>query len=680
MESRPAIRDVLARVALFQALDAAELDALAALSVELPLEKGDVVCRAGDPGDRLFVLASGELEVWSADNGHLLNRIEPGEFVGELSLLLGHPRSATVTVARAARVIAIDKPAFDRFFLANPKVLEHLSRFLAGRLAAIARGDVVVRHTMTVGVTAALERRGTTLVAGTLAAILRRLTPGDVLLVRLGLRGSGEERLALAAAADASAERLAAEIARSEGPLAPALDLAVSAEDGRAALVDTLTRLVQKLGDRFATIVFDTAAHPPLRRAVEAVSDADVLLVDRPGTRGGDDDDRAFEVVNLANAGTARCCVSHCTPFVLPLEPALADLDRDAQAVWIRDHRFAPIGRSLHRLARKLLGASVGLALGGGAAFGIAHVGVIKVLDENDIPIDVIAGTSMGSIVAAGYASGIGGREMVEIAHRIGTIRTTLYAALDPTLLRPALLSGERMARVFADVAGTAQTFEDCIVPYRAVAADAETGERVLLGAGSIPLAYRASAAVPLVWSPIMHEGRVLIDGSVVDPVPGSVVREMGADVCVAVNVVPPLKRGVQTVLARWYHRMAWLNPLSRLSGSLGMPSMFDLGMNAFQMLQHELGNHRAISADVLITPDLSEFTWIEFYRARELVERGAEAAERALPALRRVLDERLAARGYGRTGQRRQGVPALALGAGADARLTPGRMPHAAG
>jgi predicted acylesterase/phospholipase RssA len=154
-----------------------------------------------------------------------------------------------------------------------------------------------------------------------------------------------------------------------------------------------------------------------------------------------------------------------------------------------------------------------------------------------------------------------------------------------------------------------------------------------------------------------------------VDPVPSGAVREMGADLCVAVNVVPSLKRGVKTVLARWYHRVASLNPLTRITGSLGMPSMFDLGMNAFQMLQHELGNHRAISADVLIKPDLTEFTWIEFYRARELIERGAEAAERALPQMRRVLAERLQARGYGRSATTRRIAPALVIGERADDR-----------
>jgi NTE family protein len=235
---------------------------------------------------------------------------------------------------------------------------------------------------------------------------------------------------------------------------------------------------------------------------------------------------------------------------------------------------------------------------------------------------------------------------MTEIARRLGTLRTTLWAALDPTLARPAILSGDKVAAAFAEVRDRVTTFDRLVLPYRAVAADVETGERVAIGAGSVETAYRASAAVPIVWSPIRLDGRVLIDGSMIDPVPGEVVREMGADLCLAVNVVPPLRKGVETVLARWYHRLNRLNPLAYLSNSLGMPSMFDLGMNTVQMLQRELGNYKAIAADALISPDLTEFTWIEFYRAGELIERGAAAAERALPQIRRLLAERVATRG----------------------------------
>jgi predicted acylesterase/phospholipase RssA len=106
---------------------------------------------------------------------------------------------------------------------------------------------------------------------------------------------------------------------------------------------------------------------------------------------------------------------------------------------------------------------------------------------------------------------------------------------------------------------------------------------------------------------------------------------------------VPPMKRGVETAMSYWYRRLNAFNPLSYFSlDSQDMPSLFDIVMNSMQILQYELGNFKAITADVLINPDLSDFTWIEYYRADELIERGAEAAERALPAIKQAVESKI--------------------------------------
>ena len=116
----------------------------------------------------------------------------------------------------------------------------------------------------------------------------------------------------------------------------------------------------------------------------------------------------------------------------------------------------------------------------------------------------------------------------------------------------------------------------------------------------------------------------------------------VGAEV-LAVNVVPRLKRGVETVISTWYRRVNTFNPLTYLGSSEDMPSMFDIVMNSMQTLQHELGNFKAISADVLINPDLSDFTWVEYYRAGELIDRGADAASRSLPAIEKMVAAKIA-------------------------------------
>jgi NTE family protein len=222
-------------------------------------------------------------------------------------------------------------------------------------------------------------------------------------------------------------------------------------------------------------------------------------------------------------------------------------------------------------------------------------------------------------------------------------VRTTL-SALDSTLTKPGLLAGNRLIEIFGPLLGDTETFKELVLPCQVVAADIHSGERVAIGSGRLDAAFRASCSAPVIWAPVRRDGRVLVDGAIVEPVPAQLVSEMGADVCIAVNVVPPLKEGVETVISRMYRKLNRLNPLSYVSDSRDLPNLLDIVMNSIQMLQYELGNFKAISADVRINPDLSGYTWIEFYRAMELIERGAEATERALPEIRRVLDERIGA------------------------------------
>jgi NTE family protein len=185
--------------------------------------------------------------------------------------------------------------------------------------------------------------------------------------------------------------------------------------------------------------------------------------------------------------------------------------------------------------------------------------------------------------------------------------------------------------------------FEQLLLPCRTVATDIETGEAVAIGSGRLEVAFRASSSVPMVMAPIRVGERVLVDGGVADPVPLKIVKDMGADIAVAVNVVPPMKRGVETAMSYWMRRINVFNPMTYMSDSHDLPNLFDIVMNSMQILQYELGNFKAITADVLINPDLSDFTWIEYYRADELIERGAKAAELQLPMIEKVIESKLA-------------------------------------
>lgn len=644
----------LKQIPMFDCLNPHELDELDDLFREISFPKGETVCREGEKGDSFFVIVSGELEVWGgAEERRVTNRLGSGDFFGEITLLLGGTRTATVTVAREARLLELDRQHFETFLMHKPKFLEYMAKVIAQRLASVSRGQAAKRTTTVISVAGPPGVKGKTLAASVLAGLLEAFCQKPALHVKFHL--SREETASykkpdrLSGIAACSSESIRKGIMRpSKGPAIMDIGIDGVTELGKA--MESLNRLLETLKDAFSYLVLDLCAEPEaLVSSATEISDF-LIRLEGPGSsnrkENTDGTARHFSLLNHFNQGTRTVPINHMEPFVMPVEPALDGMDPAAQACYIREHPRLPIARPLHRLARKILGTTVGLALGAGAAFGIAHIGVIKVLEENDIPIDLVAGTSMGSIVAVGCATGMSGSEMMGVSKRLGSWRNVL-SLLDLTVSRPGLLKGNQLIRVLAPLRSKGvETFEQLQVPCRTVAADIENGERVSMQSGRLDAAFRASSSVPMVLSPVFHQGRVLVDGGIVDPVPAEVVREMGADICIAVSVFPPLEKGVLTFLSRLYRKANRLNPLSYLSREKDLPNLFDIIMNSLQALQYELGNFKAISADVRIHPDLSGCTWMEFYKPMQFIEKGAEAAEQALPEIRRLISDRLSGRG----------------------------------
>ena len=641
--------ELLANTPLFSTFTQRELSNVAKLFSERNYPKGTTIFREGEEGDTFCVIAAGELEIWSGgDDPELINRLGPGEVLGEMALLSEGTRSATVKAARLVEILELDRDSFNRFFASNPKVLSYFSTLLTRRLAAAHRGKVWRRPQTVVTVSALPHLKGKSLVAGALAALLRDYAEVEVLLVRarpLSMETpSGQMRLALSDIDQVPADQIKSAIQDQRGQGA-ALDVAVGTES-LDEVVRGFETLAAKLDGAFPFIVIDIGTRPTsLAECARKVADVSVEIVDHvepgedPSARNSP---RVYRVVNLVNRASQPISIKHCEPFVVPEDPDLPSEPGAAQLSYLRSNLRAPASPPLRRLARKILGMTVGVAVGGGAAFGVGHVGLLNVFEDNDIPVDLIAGTSMGSIIAAGYACGISPKEMLKISARIGNKPTTL-SALDFTLIGPGLLAGNRVVAIFEPFLGPIERFDQLRFPCQVVAADIETGERVSIGDGSLIEGCRASCSVPLLWVPVRHRGRVLVDGALVNPVPAEVVREMGADLCIAVNAVPAPEKGVTNALTRMWRRVNVLNPLSYLGEGRHLPNTMDVFMNTLQILQHELGKFKAISADVTITPNLNEFTWVEFYKTEGLIERGAEAAERALPQIKRLLAERRA-------------------------------------
>ncbi len=638
------LQDLLSTIPIFSFLGRNEIASVQSLFTESTHQKDEYICREGEEGDTFHIILDGELEVsvGQGDSARVINVLKKGDFFGEMALLQGGKRTASVVTARRTHLVTLNRASFNSLFLKNPKALEYFTRVLCKRVADANKGDMVRKSTMAISVgSASGDLRGKSMLAEALAAVLHDLTGSQILLVKVisdaeGPQGELKEILNWGGSGD----DLDRAINTSEGvstlhvPARPGQDAGYYGERGSS--------LISRYSERFPFIVFDLNAEPRgVMEAIDLFSDVYIELVDRvepasqkpPGKKM-----KHFQVVNRFNEKSMALPVSHCEPFVLPRDQSL---NNGTSTELIRKHPRSPAGLSVHRLARKILGSTVGLALGGGAAFGIAHLGVLQVLEKHGVPIDMISGCSQGSIIGIGYAAGVTPQEMIDIALRLGRWTNSL-AAVDLTISRPGFLAGDSFVKIFEPLLGEKRTFEDLLMPCTTVATDIESGERISIGTGPLTTAFRASASVPMVFAPVKVGERSLVDGGVSDPVPAEVVNAMGADLCIAVNVVPPLKRGVENAVSKLVRMANRLNPLSYLNGSSGMPNMFDIIMNAMQILQYELGNFKAISADVLINPDLSDFTWVEYYRSDELIQRGVEAAERAMPAIQRALDQKM--------------------------------------
>ncbi len=246
----------------------------------------------------------------------------------------------------------------------------------------------------------------------------------------------------------------------------------------------------------------------------------------------------------------------------------------------------------------------LGLALGGGAARGFAHIGVIQVLEEQGIKVDLVAGTSAGSLVAALYAAGKNGREMATLAEGMDEGAITDWAF--PTR---GLIRGEALARYVRDKTGN-RLIEQMAMPLGIVATDLSDGSAILFRSGDTGAAVRASSSVPAVFQPVKIGTREYVDGGLVAPVPVRFARQMGAELVIAVDITSPPEEKPGSDAVRML-------------------------LQTFSIMGRSINNYELRDADVVLRPKLDNVGSADFSARRRAIQAGREAALAALPLIR---------------------------------------------
>ena len=250
---------------------------------------------------------------------------------------------------------------------------------------------------------------------------------------------------------------------------------------------------------------------------------------------------------------------------------------------------------------------SIVLVLGGGSARGLAHIGVLKVLEREKIPIHRIVGTSMGALIGASYSVGMPIKKMEEMAREFNW-RTVF----DPTLPKMGLLAGKKLAKVVGDLTLN-KSFEECKIPLAVVTTDIEKNERVVFQKGNLQKIICASCSWPGIFNPVRIDGRLLVDGGIKNSVPTRVARSIDPGYMVAVDVGFCVKDGK-------------------------IVNIFQMLLQSFQIMGEELNRYQARISDTMIKVELGSIDQVAFNKAKEAIAQGEKAAEYKVSQIKRML------------------------------------------
>ncbi|HXT10685.1 MAG TPA: patatin-like phospholipase family protein [Candidatus Angelobacter sp.] len=297
----------------------------------------------------------------------------------------------------------------------------------------------------------------------------------------------------------------------------------------------------------------------------------------------------------------------------------------------------------VRRIAREIGHCRIGLALSAGGAKGLAHIGVIQVMEENGIEVDVIAGSSMGAYVASVWAMGCDGKEMEKLAREIEG-RWGVWKLIDPAFPpRKGFIRGEAVIERLRRTLGDAH-FSDLVRPLRIVATDLNTLDRVIFCTGEVTKAVHASAAIPGVCVPVEIDGETYIDGGVAEPLPVDVLSEMGVDQIIAVNALPPSaflrccreKEKEQAEILR--KQPGALNLVNRQVNFFANGNILDILMSAVHGSQIRVAEQASRKASVILRPLAIDAQWHDFNHPGKYIELGREVALKHLAELKALV------------------------------------------
>jgi len=669
-------RWLLKQISLFANLTEEQLDFIVGRCRLVEFERDEFIYKAGDPPDALYGVVSGRIRVYvepSPDKRETLDVLHRGDYFGMVSILTDEPHSVSAQVINDAILFRIQRPDFEAILKEIPEVAIHLSTTLSRRLH---RKELMVKkvfESTLISLYSPVHQSGQTMYGINLASSLVRETGKSVILVDVSPMGDSVCRQLgvthcppTIRLKEVSFDQSRVDSAIVHHP-SVGIDTLNVAHDPKATTDATqVTPLLSYLANLYHYVITDLP-HEMDRTVFKALAQTDIIHLVSPSNR------RSLQATAQVVAELKRTVQQAETRVKVIVNESSKEIQPDKHVPILGHKVYATLpvatgvpapghpivlahpdwqyARAVRRIAREIGEMLLGLVLGSGAALGLAHIGVLRVLEQKGISIDVISGASIGALIGVFWASGQSPEDLEQIANGFRS-KTSLFKLIDLTIPKMGFFTGRRVTKLLTQVLGD-KTFMDLKIPVRVVACDYTRRKIVTLAEGSVVQAVRASVSIPAIFEPIRIDGRYLIDGGVLDPVPVDVLTQMGVHKVIAVNALPsPANiQERQEKLAEEMEQLyreaiaqGWLKTLGfklrKAWWDFREPNIFDVLMHTMQAMEYELAEAACAQADVVLHPTIPRVNWWEFYNVDQLIRRGEEETEEHLDEIIKLAAE----------------------------------------
>ncbi len=634
---------LLRKVPLFSSLRLAELRRISEKIETRHFTKGEVICEEGKPSAQtLYVVAAGQLNILLRDK--ILTTISVANYFGEFSLLSGESHSATVKAVGDGKLLVIKKNLFEEIIKKHPEVILWLSKVLGKKLRQTINFSYKDKETSRVFCVLSNEKAtGKSVLSSNLAASYLRQTGKRVLLVDFySSPGSSISLLKLRTPFAFSSllkkgKRMAlSNIQRCVVKHPSGLEALAFYKRGDNIQLSKkkLARFFMLLKKVYEMVIVDVPSglNSEQMKVFMEESDGVIFLVkENPFAVHSwqrflnqlkpqiPNLDAKLKTGVLLEGSSPQAKLPLSCRFVLPCNKKAVKTFTTNGKPFVNSSSKSDLGLAIDRFAREIGNLRVGLALSAGMASGLAHIGVLKVLQRENIPIDLVAGTSGGALYGSPFAAGVPLTRVIKEAQKIGRLKMLLL--LDFTLPYAGFIRGEKIVNFVKSFIGD-RKFVDLSIPFKVIATDFYTGEVFIIERGLVLNALRASIAVPGIITPFKYEGRFLVDGATVSPLPVDILYKSGVDKVIAINAcVTPATSNKKKEKAAFQRGFP--------------PHFFDVITHSRAITSHRLAEIESRKADITIFPDTTPYHWRDYHLGAHIIEAGEKAAEEALPKIR---------------------------------------------